>query len=66
MLDAASLGTEPGLVDMLGRLSQLIEELPWLYGMTAHLVQGSAASSPDDEPALDADITIGFQKAGSV
>jgi acyl-CoA synthetase (NDP forming)/GNAT superfamily N-acetyltransferase len=66
MLDAASLGTEPGLVDMLGRLSQLIEELPWLYGMTAHLVQGSAANPPEDAPALDGDIKIGFQKAGSV
>lgn len=63
MLGGAGLAAEPGVTELLERLSHLIEELPWLYGMSAHLSINARDTAPD-APVLDADVKIGFQKAG--
>ncbi len=44
VLDVAELPEEPGLSELLGRLSQLIEEVPWLCGMSARVHRGPAGT----------------------
>jgi hypothetical protein len=60
MLDAAGLGDDYGLEELLGRLSQMIEELPWLSELTAHVDLGHVAGTATG--ALGADVRIGFRK----
>ncbi len=59
MLEATDLSTEKGLEELLGRLSQMIEELPWLYGMTAR-VDLAGPGSALDGVGLAGDLRIGF------
>ncbi len=43
-LDAAAIPFDEDLEDLLGRVSQLIEELPWLCGMAADIFRNPAAA----------------------
>jgi acyl-CoA synthetase (NDP forming)/GNAT superfamily N-acetyltransferase len=61
MLDAAELSNAKGLEELLGRLSQMIEELPWLFGMTARLDLGTPGSGLDGG-GLAGDLRIGFSR----
>ena len=61
MLEAAELPEEPGLEELLGRLSQMIEELPWLCGLTAR-VHISPAADRHVDVRLSADVRIGFRR----
>ncbi len=59
IVSTAQIPTECGVEELLGRVSQLIEELPWLCGMQAeiHRIQ----HTPDRcGVVLDADVRIGF------
>ncbi len=50
-----------GFEELLGRISQMVEELPWLCGMTAHISRVSAEA--DSTPVVHADqARIGFCK----
>ena len=62
MLDAAGLPADVRLEELLGRLSQMIEELPWLCEMSAR-VQTSADGSGQVRYALAGDLRIGFCRA---
>lgn len=62
MLEAAGLGPDHELEELLGRVSQMIEELPWLYGMTAKFDLGSAPDGPG--AAALAHVKMGFRSPG--
>lgn len=61
MLEAAGLPPEQGLEELLGRLSQMIEELPWLCGLTACLDPAPAAGG-ERVAALTADARVAFRR----
>ena len=53
---AAGLPASPAVEELLGRVSQLIEELPWLTGMEAE----AAAGPGEAEVTLGADASLAF------
>ncbi len=57
MLEAAGLTGERELEELLGRMSQMIEELPWLSAMTARLDLNRGADGPTST-AVRADVTM--------
>jgi acetate---CoA ligase (ADP-forming) len=61
MLEDVEVSPEHGLDELLGRLSQLIEELPWLSGMTARVHPGQGPDGAD-RARLGADARIGFHR----
>jgi acyl-CoA synthetase (NDP forming)/GNAT superfamily N-acetyltransferase len=61
MLEAAGLGAEHELEELLGRLSQMIEELPWLSAMTAHFDVTSATDGPA-AIVVGGDVRIGIRR----
>jgi acyl-CoA synthetase (NDP forming) len=62
VVETAGLPAGCGVEELLGRLSQLIEALPWIHGMEADLLALPAASGPG-LAALNADARIGFLAA---
>lgn len=59
VLQAADIQDGRGVEELLGRVSQMIEELPWLCGMTARVY----AQPEQGEPAgalLGDDVRMGF------
>jgi acyl-CoA synthetase (NDP forming)/GNAT superfamily N-acetyltransferase len=60
IVEAAGLAPGSGLEGLLGRVSQLIEELPWLFAMDARVGPGTVA--PEGAAALGRDVRIGFQR----
>jgi hypothetical protein len=54
LLADAQLPTEDNAEELLGRVSQLIEELPWACGLAAslHQMDGRAVLGPDASIAL--------------
>ncbi len=58
IVEAARLPAGSGIDELLGRVSQLIEELPWLTGMEADLLCRAGASG--DQAALGANVCIAF------
>jgi len=61
MVEIVKIPTGCGVEELLGRISQLIEELPWLCGMQAEIVQKRQA---DDRccVSLGVNIKIAFRK----
>jgi acetate---CoA ligase (ADP-forming) len=61
IVEAAEIPPECGVEELLGRVSQLIEELPWLSGMVAeiHRVEHAPGAC---SVVLGADIRIGFAR----
>jgi hypothetical protein len=59
ILNDADLSAEHGLDELFGRLSQLIEELPWLCGMTAQIQHVGGAPGVSNV-GLGDDVKIGF------
>jgi acyl-CoA synthetase (NDP forming)/GNAT superfamily N-acetyltransferase len=59
MLDAVGIQADRGMEEVLGRVSQLIEELPWLCGMEARAHQIQLAGGAW-RAELDPDVKIGF------
>lgn len=57
-LDSLELAGDSGLGELLGRLSQMIEELPWLWSL-----EGWA--TPGNGPALHRPVSISLRQAGS-
>ena len=55
----ATAGLPPGCRELLGRVSQLIEELPWLQGLEATLESTEAAGGAA-RTVLGSDVRIGF------
>jgi acyl-CoA synthetase (NDP forming)/GNAT superfamily N-acetyltransferase len=65
VVEAAEIPTECGVEELLGRISQLIEELPWLCGMHAEIHRTQHA--PDRcGVILGTDVRIGFCRHESV
>jgi acyl-CoA synthetase (NDP forming)/GNAT superfamily N-acetyltransferase len=58
MLDAVGLPVDGGEAELLCRLSQLVEELPWLAEMHGDLVP--AAPGGSGKPALGGDLRVAF------
>jgi hypothetical protein len=58
IVEAAEMPGDCGIEELLGRVSQLIEELPWLSGMEADLVCAGEVSGGG--AALGADVRIAF------
>lgn len=66
IVEAARLTAKTGFEELLGRVSQLIEELPWLCGLEAALHLGSSAPGAR-EIVLGPDVRIGlFGSAAAV
>jgi acyl-CoA synthetase (NDP forming)/RimJ/RimL family protein N-acetyltransferase len=61
MLGDLDLSPAAGLDELLGRLSQLIEELPWLSGMTARIAAGQAGEAGGGA-CLAPGVKIGFRR----
>jgi hypothetical protein len=59
VLQAVGLPDGRGVEELLGRVSQMIEELPWLCGMTAR-VSGLADGDGPAGVFLGADVRMGF------
>ncbi len=59
IVEAARLTAKTGFEELLGRVSQLIEELPWLCGLEAALQPGSSAPGARGI-VLGPDVRIGF------
>ena len=57
IVEAAQMPGDCGIEELLGRVSQLIEELPWVSGMEADLVCAGGVSGG---AALGADVRIAF------
>ena len=57
MMEAAGIPAGRGIEELLGRLSQLIEELPWLCGMTARIHDLGVTGQPGGV-VLDAGVRI--------
>jgi acyl-CoA synthetase (NDP forming)/GNAT superfamily N-acetyltransferase len=65
IVETAGLPADCGVEELLGRISQLIEELPWLQGMTAevhHVEKGRGAGSA---VALATNVRIAFAPTGT-
>ncbi len=58
MLEAAEVPPGRGVEEVLGRLSQLIEELPWLCAMSGEII----ASEPGGVAELGGDVRLGFAR----
>jgi acyl-CoA synthetase (NDP forming)/GNAT superfamily N-acetyltransferase len=58
-LMAANLPEGRGVEELLGRLSQMIEELPWLCAMTAR-IEGVGDPDPEAGVRLGADVRMGL------
>ncbi|HYK90696.1 MAG TPA: GNAT family N-acetyltransferase [Acidobacteriota bacterium] len=59
IVQTAEIPTECGVEELLGRVSQLVEELPWLCGMQAEIHR--TQQSPDRcGVVLDVKVSIGF------
>ncbi len=61
MLDAADVPADRGMEQLLGRISQLVEELPWLFAMTA---QAHAGQQDDGSWRVEigGDVRLGFRR----
>ena len=59
MLEAAGVAPDGGEVELLGRLSQLVEELPWLAEL-----HGEVVAAPSGPAALAAGVRVGFTPSG--
>lgn len=55
MLEAAGMSQSDNFVELLGRISQLVEEMPWLWGMEA-----STAADTETQPVLS-DVALYFK-----
>ena len=63
IIAAAELSADHGLEELFGRLSQMIEELPWLYAMSARLDLTQTADGAA-RAGLSADVRLGFRDTG--
>ena len=59
VVESMEIPTECGVEELLGRISQLIEELPWLCGMQGEIHRTQEAPARCGV-ALGADVKIGF------
>ena len=57
IVEVARIPAGPGVEELLARVSQMIEELPWLAGMEAVVTPGADAAAA---PALGADLRVSF------
>ncbi|HWC65716.1 MAG TPA: hypothetical protein VG777_06515, partial [Thermoanaerobaculia bacterium] len=63
VLEAAGLAGVPGAAELLGRVSRMIEELPWLSGMRGEVRRGAGESAPP--LGLGGDLRIDLQRLKS-
>jgi acyl-CoA synthetase (NDP forming) len=61
MLDAVGASAEPGHVELLGRISQMVEELPWLFEMRAEVLPASG-EAPSGTSALAEGVRLAFRR----
>jgi len=59
LAEAAGLSSASGLEEVLGRVSQLIEELPWLVGLEARIPQ--VGSTRPERFVLGGRARLGFR-----
>ncbi len=59
IVETAAIPTECGVEELLGRVSQMIEELPWLCGMQAE-IHRSIQAPGQCSVVLDDNVRIGF------
>ena len=61
IVEGAGLPTGCGVEELLGRISQLIEELPWLSGMEA-VIHREPSESGEESVVLNGGVRLGFSR----
>ena len=64
VVEAAEIPTDCGVEELLGRISQLIEEIPWLCGMSAEIRRVEHGEG-GCRVAVASDVRIGFSESGA-